>query len=87
MSDLSNSLESLAPSCTQLSVSSYFDEAVFRREQALIFKQSARYVGHELAVPEVGDYLTLAHEGEGRPWCARVTGWSWCPTCAGTGKR
>ena len=66
MSDLSISLESLAPSRTQLSVSSYFDEAVFRREQGLIFQHSPRYVGHELAVPEVGDYQTLAHEGEGR---------------------
>ncbi len=66
MSDLSISLESLAPSRTQLSVSSYFDEGLFRREQDLIFQRSPRYVGHELAVPEVGDYVTLAQEGEGR---------------------
>ncbi len=66
MSDLSISLESLERSRSQLPVSSYFDEDLFRREQALIFAQSPRYVGHELAVPEVGDYLALAHEGQGR---------------------
>jgi choline monooxygenase len=66
MSDLSISLESLARSRTQLSVSSYFDEELFHREQALIFEHSPRYLGHELAVPAVGDYLALAQEGEGR---------------------
>ncbi len=66
MSDLSISLESLARSQTQLSVSSYFDEEVFRREQDRIFRQAPRYAGHELAVPQSGDYQTLLHEGEGR---------------------
>ena len=66
MSDLSISLESLERSRLQLPVTSYFDEALFRREQGLIFQHSPRYVGHELAVPQVGDYLALAQEGEGR---------------------
>ena len=66
MSDLSISLESLERSRTQLPVTSYFDEDLFQREQALIFQHIPRYLGHELAVPEVGDYLTLAQEGEGR---------------------
>ncbi len=66
MSDLSVSLESLERSRLQLPVSSYFDEALFRREQALIFQHSPRYLGHELAVPAVGDYSTLVQEGEGR---------------------
>ncbi len=66
MSDLSISLESLERSRLQLSVTSYFDEALFRREQDLIFQHSPRYLGHELAVPQVGDYLALAQEGEGR---------------------
>ena len=66
MSDLSISLEALARSRSQLPVSSYFDEDLFRREQALIFAQSPRYLGHELAVPALGDFHTLAHEGEGR---------------------
>ena len=66
MSDLSVSPEALARSRTQLSVSSYFDEGLFSREQALIFRQAPRYLGHELAVPEVGDHLALLQEGEGR---------------------
>jgi phenylpropionate dioxygenase-like ring-hydroxylating dioxygenase large terminal subunit len=63
MSDLSLQLQQAA---SQLSVSSYFDAALHAREMELIFQRGPRYVGHALAVPEVGDYHTLAHEGEGR---------------------
>jgi phenylpropionate dioxygenase-like ring-hydroxylating dioxygenase large terminal subunit len=63
MSDLSLQLQQAA---SQLSVSSYFDPALFAREQELIFQRGPRYLGHELAVPEPGDYHTLPHEGEGR---------------------
>ena len=70
MSDLSISLEALAgvdaSTRSQLSVSTYFDEAVFRREAELVFQHGPRYVGHERAVPEPGDFCTLAHEGDGR---------------------
>ena len=66
MSDLSIGLEALERSRSQLSVSSYFSEALFQEEQRLIFDGSPRYLGHELAVPEVGDYFALPAEGEGR---------------------
>jgi phenylpropionate dioxygenase-like ring-hydroxylating dioxygenase large terminal subunit len=66
MSDLSDSLEALARSRTQLPVRSYFDADLFRREQELIFQSCPRYVGHELAVPDVGQHFALAQEGEGR---------------------
>ncbi|MCG3190108.1 MAG: Carnitine monooxygenase oxygenase subunit [Burkholderiaceae bacterium] len=66
MSDLSQSLEALARSRTQLPVSSYFDAELFRREQELIFRSGPRYIGHELAVPEVGSHYALPQEGEGR---------------------
>ena len=66
MSDLSISLEALARSRTQLPVSSYFSEDLFRRELELIFQPGPRYVGHELAVPDTGDHFALAHEHEGR---------------------
>jgi phenylpropionate dioxygenase-like ring-hydroxylating dioxygenase large terminal subunit len=66
MSDLSISLEALERSRSQLSVNTYFDEDLFRKEQSLIFESCPRYLGHELAVPEVGDYQALAQEGEGR---------------------
>ena len=66
MSDLSISLEALERSRSQLSVSRYFDEDLYRKEQSLIFESAPRYLGHELCVPEVGDYQALAQEGEGR---------------------
>ncbi len=63
MSDLSLRLQ---PAASQLPVSSYFDEALFRREQELLFARGARYVGHALSVPEPGDYHALPQEGGGR---------------------
>jgi choline monooxygenase len=66
MSDLSISLEALERSRSQLSVNSYFDERLFRREMELIYQLGPRYVGHELSVPDVGDFHALLHEGEGR---------------------
>jgi choline monooxygenase len=66
MSDLSISLEALEQASSQLPVHSYFDEGLFRSEQELIFQHAPRYVGHELTVPERGDYHALAHEGGGR---------------------
>jgi choline monooxygenase len=66
MSDLSLTLSALDSSVTQLPVSSYFDEGLFRRELELIFQAGPRYLGHALSVPEVGDYYALPQEGEGR---------------------
>ncbi|MGH6627147.1 MAG: aromatic ring-hydroxylating oxygenase subunit alpha [Burkholderiaceae bacterium] len=63
MSDLSLQLQQAA---SQLPVSSYFDEALYRRELETIFQRGPRYVGHRLAVPELGDYYALPQEGEGR---------------------
>src|SRR4029079_19344003 len=66
MSDLSITREALERSQAQLPVSSYFDEAVYRCEQELIISPGPRYLGHALAVPEVGDHYALPQEGEGR---------------------
>ncbi len=66
MSDLSISLEALERSRSQLGVASYFDETLFRTEQQRIFEPGPRYVGHELLVPEPGDYHVLRHEADGR---------------------
>src|SRR5438067_9051781 len=63
MSDLSLQLQQAA---SQLSVSSYFDDALFRREMESLFQRGPRYVGHALAVPNEGDYYALPQEGEGR---------------------
>jgi len=53
-------------SCSPLGVGSYFDEAHYARELQTIFATAPRYLGHRLAVPELGDYYTLPHEGDGR---------------------
>jgi len=66
MSDLSVTLEALERSRSQLSVHAYFDAVVYGREMERIFQHSPRYLGHELSIPEIGDYQTLLHEGEGR---------------------
>jgi len=66
MSDLSITLEALERSRSQLSVSTYFDEELFRREQSLIFQRGPRYLAHELSVPGLGDHYALPQEGEGR---------------------
>ncbi|MBY0572232.1 MAG: aromatic ring-hydroxylating dioxygenase subunit alpha [Undibacterium sp.] len=60
------SLSNLARSNAQLPVHVYFDQALLAREIAQLFQSGPRYVGHELMVPHVGDYATLAHENEGR---------------------
>jgi phenylpropionate dioxygenase-like ring-hydroxylating dioxygenase large terminal subunit len=66
MSDLSLTLEALERSTSQLPVHAYFDDDLHRREMELIFQHGPRYLGHELAIPEIGDYYALPQEGEGR---------------------
>ena len=63
MSDLSLQLQQAA---SQLSVHSYFDPALLEREQRLIFESGPRYVGHQLTVPNEGDYFALPQEAQGR---------------------
>jgi choline monooxygenase len=63
MSDLSLQLQQAK---SQLPVSSYFDETLFRREMETLYQQGPRYVGHQLSVPNLGDYHALPQEGEGR---------------------
>jgi choline monooxygenase len=59
MSDVSSSRH-LKPASCQLPVSWYFDPEVLAREKQKLFEAGANYVGHELMVPKVGDYHTLA---------------------------
>ena len=66
MSDLSISLTAIERSRSPLSARSYFDEGVFDDERARVFERGPRYAGHELWVPETGDYHALPQEGEGR---------------------
>jgi phenylpropionate dioxygenase-like ring-hydroxylating dioxygenase large terminal subunit len=65
MSDLPSS-RALKPNASQLPVSWYFDQKVLELEQKLLFATGPGYVGHELMVPSVGDYRTLATTDHGK---------------------
>ena len=65
MSDLGRR-DFLVPARTQLPVSAYFDDALYRREIDTLFRQGPGYVGHELMTPETGDFYALPAENEGR---------------------
>jgi choline monooxygenase len=56
----------LQRSAAQLPVSAYFDEALHARELEVLFKHGPGYVGHQLMVPDTGDYYALPAEKEGR---------------------
>ena len=49
----------IKPAAPQLPVSWYFDPEIFALEKKLLFDAGSNYVGHELMVPNVGDYYTL----------------------------
>jgi hypothetical protein len=68
MSDLSLQLQQAA---SQLSVSSYFDQALFKREMETIFQQGPRYVGHELAVPRSAITTPCRRKAKAARSCAR----------------
>ena len=53
-------LREVEPARCQLPVAWYFDPAIFELEKRLLFDAGANYMGHELMVPNVGDYHTLA---------------------------
>lgn len=65
MSDL-GSRNKLARATSQLPVSAYFDTALLAQEKALLFAQGPGYIGHQLMVPNVGDYYALESEHQGR---------------------
>ncbi|MDQ6620771.1 MAG: aromatic ring-hydroxylating dioxygenase subunit alpha, partial [Pseudomonadota bacterium] len=62
MSDLATA-HRLRPANSQLPASSYCDPLVFAAEQRLLFARGPGYVGHELMVPDPGDYHALAWRG------------------------
>ena len=58
MSDIATSAK-LKPSQPQLPISAYFDTELLERERQLLFSAGPNYVGHELQVPNLGDYQTI----------------------------
>lgn len=65
MSDLGRG-QLLQRPLTQLPVHAYFDEEKLAAEHEAMFKLGHGYVGHELMVPNVGDYRTVDGAREGR---------------------
>lgn len=59
MSDLANAGSLQHASAPQLPVNWYFDQHIYDIEMETLFKHGPQYVGHELMVPEMGDYHTL----------------------------
>jgi len=59
MADVSP-LKQLKPTSCQLPVSWYLDPEIFEAEKRLLFQAGPNYVGHELMVPNAGDWHTLA---------------------------
>ncbi len=62
MSDLS-SVTALRRTAPQLPVHWYFDPRIHEIEQRLLFDNGPGYVGHELMVPNAGDYHALSWTG------------------------
>jgi choline monooxygenase len=65
MSDLS-SVSVFNSASPQLSPEWYFDPAIFEIEKRVLFDRGPGYVGHELMVPNVGDYQAMEWLGNAK---------------------
>ncbi|MBI4195147.1 MAG: aromatic ring-hydroxylating dioxygenase subunit alpha [Betaproteobacteria bacterium] len=65
MSDLST-VAAISASSPQLPVHWYFDPGIYEIEKRLLFDHGPGYVGHELMVPNIGDYQTLQWLGDAK---------------------
>jgi phenylpropionate dioxygenase-like ring-hydroxylating dioxygenase large terminal subunit len=65
MSDLS-SVAALGSDSSQLPIGWYFDPALYEIEKRIFFERGPGYVGHELMVPNAGDYHALAWMGDAK---------------------
>ncbi len=59
MSDLPRNRSQLEQASSQLPLKWYFDEELHELERRLLFDQGPGYVGHELMVPNEGDYHSI----------------------------
>src|SRR5512139_3876839 len=64
----------LKPAASQLPVNWYFDRRVADLEQRLMFEGGPGYVGHELMVPNVGDYQVIPARDNGQVLIRRAEG-------------
>jgi len=61
---LSNIVTQLSPSQVQPPLGWYFDPKILELEQRVLFEHGPKYVGHELMVPNLGDYQVLRDEAQ-----------------------
>lgn len=73
MSDLS-SIAAFSKTSPQLPVNWYFDPRVHELEKRLLFDEGPGYVGHELMVPNAGDYRALEWLGNARALVRNANG-------------
>ena len=73
MSDLS-SVAVINQTSPQLPVHWYLDPRIYELEKRLLFDQGPGYVGHELMVPNVGDYQTLEWLGHAKALVRNANG-------------
>ncbi|HZW24526.1 MAG TPA: aromatic ring-hydroxylating dioxygenase subunit alpha [Gallionella sp.] len=57
-------MNQLNPALVQPPMSWYFDPKMLELEQRVLFEQGPKYVGHELMVPNLGDYHVLDGEAQ-----------------------
>ena len=65
MSDLST-VAVISTASAQLPVHWYFDPRIYELEKRLLFDHGPGYIGHELMVPNTGDYQTLGWLGHAK---------------------
>jgi phenylpropionate dioxygenase-like ring-hydroxylating dioxygenase large terminal subunit len=65
MSDLSN-VAVFGSTASQLPPHWYFDPRIYEIEKRLLFDRGPGYVGHELMVPDVGDYQSFGWLGDAK---------------------
>jgi len=53
-------------SIMQLPVSTYFDDFLYQKELDYLFSIGPKYIGHELMIPNIGNYHTLQYEENAR---------------------
>ena len=84
MSDLAGQ-PALSRTSPQLPVDWYFDPQVYALEQRKLFERGPGYVGHELLVPNVGDYHVLERIGNAKALVHHADGVTYagpeCPRC------
>jgi choline monooxygenase len=86
MSDI-QSITRLEPAQSQFPVSWYFDQPLFELEKRVLFDNGPGYVGHELMVPNVGDYQTLGWADDALMLVRNEAASNCCPMCAGIARR